>query len=29
VPLVRALGQGSRMVAPGVFLFERKSGDLR
>jgi chemotaxis protein methyltransferase CheR len=29
VPLVRALGQGSRLVAPGVFLFERKPGDLR
>jgi chemotaxis protein methyltransferase CheR len=29
VPLVRALGQGSRLVAPGVFVFDRKSGDLR
>ena len=29
VPLVRALGQGSRLVAPGVFLFDRKPGDLR
>jgi chemotaxis protein methyltransferase CheR len=29
VPLVRAIGQGSRLVAPGVFVFDRKSGDLR
>jgi chemotaxis protein methyltransferase CheR len=29
VPLVRAIGQGSRVVAPGVFVFDRKSGDLR
>jgi chemotaxis protein methyltransferase CheR len=29
VPLVRAIGQGGRLVAPGVFVFERKPGDLR
>jgi chemotaxis protein methyltransferase CheR len=29
VPLVRALGQGCRLVAPGVFVFDRKAGDLR
>jgi chemotaxis protein methyltransferase CheR len=29
VPLVRALGQSCRLVAPGVFVFDRKPGDLR
>jgi len=28
-PLVRALGQGARLVAPGVFVFDRQPGDLR
>ncbi len=29
VPLVRAFGQGARLLAPGVFVFDRKPGDLR
>jgi len=29
VPLVRAVGRGYRLVAPGVFVFSRAPGDLR
>jgi chemotaxis protein methyltransferase CheR len=29
VPLVRAVGRGCRLVAPGVFVFDRTAGDLR
>jgi chemotaxis methyl-accepting protein methylase len=29
VPLVRAVGQGARLVAPGVFIFDRQPSDPR